>query len=615
MFGFMGKILRIDLSQQKFIVIQKGENFYQKYPGGAFLGIKLFEEEVAGSTDIGPFDAMNPLIFATGVFAGESICGATRVNVVSVSPETTGTYISQAGGEFGPALKRAGFDAIIITGNAGAPVYLKISTQGKRCSIDFVAAKHLWGKDRLKSNNILKEELKENYSLSLIGPAGENKVACANIMFEADHYAGRGGLGAVMGAKNLKAICVQGDEKPQFKNREKVFEINRDGARRFKNSAPDSFLGVLKNLGTFGLLQLNQDAGNLPTRNFKDACVQSEAMKNEMSHSTVIEKYVGKSNPCKACFISCKKKYKKDTPYAEWSSLAEYESIALLGPNLGLENSLEDGLKACELCNQLGVDTISIGNIVAWLMDCYENKILKFDQFDFEIRFGEGQQACELIEAIALRKGELGNLLADGVLKAVEVLGEATRSYLRAARGIGLPAHMPRKKPAVGFGYLHGPNPGDHMKLEHDWIAGDPDSLANFGLSITSEPDALDKNKVEIARITQIYYSLIDALSLCMFVFGPGNIYTFDEITEMVNAATGFNYSFQDLMKIGEQSIQLQRKIYTDFGGYDENFLEYLKEEIPSGPSKGNRISQKDFEISRSHYYSLWNWESSESEK
>jgi aldehyde:ferredoxin oxidoreductase len=304
--------------------------------------------------------------------------------------------------------------------------------------------------------------------------------------------------------------------------------------------------------------------------------------------------------------VACKKKYKKDSPYADYSAQAEYESIALLGPNIGLEHDLGHVLKACEICNRLGLDTMSVGNIIAWLMDCFEHNALNEDKLGFSIKFGDGKKACELIEDIALRKNKIGNLLADGVYKALTEFGEQTKPYLKASRGIGLPAHMPRKKPGVGFGYLHGPNPSDHIKLEHDWIASDADSLKAFGLKISSTPNALDKNKVEIGRVTQIYYSMIDALSLCMFVFGPGNIYTNDEIVEMVNAASGFDFSFNDLMRIGEQSTQLQRELYYGLGGKDEEFLPYLEQELPNGPSKGNKISESDFIEAREHYNSIW---------
>jgi aldehyde:ferredoxin oxidoreductase len=248
--------------------------------------------------------------------------------------------------------------------------------------------------------------------------------------------------------------------------------------------------------------------------------------------------------------------------------------------------------------------------MIAWLMDCFEHNVVDERQLGFSIRFGDAEQVCQLIENIALRRGVGANLLADGVLKAVRILGETTRPYLRASRGIGLPAHMPRKKPGVGFGYFHGPNPADHMKLEHDWLASDPDMLKDFGLEISSEPEALDENKVEIARATQIYYSLADVLSLCMFVFGPGNLFTFDEITDLVNAATGLNLTFSDLMQLGERSVQLQRELYVATGGEDEKFPEFLETEIPAGPSQGQRITRSDFEKARAHYYDLWNWDS-----
>ena len=257
----------------------------------------------------------------------------------------------------------------------------------------------------------------------------------------------------------------------------------------------------------------------------------------------------------------------------------------------------------------MGLDTMSVGNMIAWIMDCFEHDILDGGQLGFSIRFGDGDQVCQLIENIALRRGEGANLLADGVLKAVRTLGESTRPYLRASRGIGLPAHMPRKKPGVGFGYFHGPNPADHMKLEHDWIASDPDMLNNFGLTISSEPEALDENKIEIARVTQIYCSLADVLSVCMFVFGPGNLFTFDEISDLVNATTGLNLTFSDLMQLGERSVQLQRELYVATGGEDEEFPEFLETEIPAGPSKGQRITRSDFEKARAHYYDIWDWQ------
>ena len=605
MYGFMGKILIIDLTTKTFQEIAKNETFYRNYLGGSFLCARLFEENLKADADA--FSPDNPLVFATGLFAGGNVCGATRVNIFSISPETTGTYLSQAGGEFGPEIKRAGYDALVIKGKSDSPVYLRITTHKNRCTIEFIDANHIWGMERVKANGILNNELGSKYGMASIGPAGENRVACANIMFEKDHYAGRGGLGAVMGSKNLKAICVKGDKTPEFKDRGKLLEINRSGAARFKDVAPDGFMGVLKNLGTFGLLALNQDAGNLPTRNFNEAQLDSAEFAGEISHANIRDKFIGKTVPCKACYVGCKKQYKKDSTHADKTALAEYESTAMLGPNIGLED-LTDGLNACEMCNRLGLDTISTGAIIAWLMDCYENDILSEDKFGFSIKFGDGKKACELIEDIALRKTELGNLLADGVLKAVSELGNGTRPYLRASRGVGLPAHMPRKKPAVGFGYLHGPNPGDHMKLEHDWIASDEASLQSLGLDIQSEPDALDNNKVEIARITQIYYSMVDCMSLCMFVFGPGNIYSFREMTDMFNAATGFNVTFKDLMNIGEECLQLQRKLYVQFGGKDEEFLSYMEKEIPSGPSKGAKISEKDFIEAQKYYYSLWNW-------
>jgi aldehyde:ferredoxin oxidoreductase len=324
------------------------------------------------------------------------------------------------------------------------------------------------------------------------------------------------------------------------------------------------------------------------------------------THATAKDEIVGRITPCKSCFVACKKSSKI---YPDHSSLAEYESIAILGSNIGLEEDLESCLEACELCNRLGIDTISTGNMIAWLMNCFESGALDEDKMGYSIRFGDGPKVIALIKNIAFRENDLGNLLADGIDQASEKLGSQTTPYSRFVNGVGMPAHMPRKKPGVGFGYLHGPNPNDHMKQEHDWIASDPGSLKSFNLSVHSAPDALDTAKIDVAKATQTYYAAMDSLSLCMFIFGPGNIYSFDEIIEMVNAATGFNFNFDELMVIGERAVQSQRKLFLQLGGKDSDFLMFMAQEIPEGPSKGAKINEDDFNHVRKHYYEIMGWD------
>jgi len=623
MYGFMGKILVIDLSRKTFEILKKDGSYYKKFMGGALLCANLFEELTGGCQLTDPFLPENPIIFAPGPMAGGSVCGATRVNVLSLSPESTGIYLSQAGGEFGQVfhrkerrgifhqyhpgagLKRAGFDALVLTGKSKEPVIPTIDND----NIQFIDAGDLWGMDGKHAHEQLISDLGKEYSIASIGPAGENMVRHANIMFEPDHYAGRGGLGAVMGDKQVKAIAVKGDKTTVFHDPDTVKAINQKGGRHFSTSikkSPGSFLGVLRQFGTFGLLELNRKTGNLPTRNFKSGAPNVSATGDRIDYKISAEEYAGRNNPCKNCFLSCKKKSKIKP---EYSGLAEYESAAILGSNIGLEHDLETCLAACELCNRLGLDTISTGNIIAWLMDCFEKGILTEKAHGFSITFGDGQKAIELITDMAHRKSKLGHLLANGIDKAADRLGPETKPYLRFVKGIGMPAHMPHKKPGVGFGYLHGPNPNDHMKLEHDWIASDPESLKAFNLDVKSSPHALDKEKIEVARATQIYYAAIDAISLCLFIFAPGNIYTFDEIVQMVNAATGFDFTFNDLMEIGERSIQMQRKLYRHQGGTDEKFLSFLSDEIPDGPSKGACINKADFDNARRHYYAIMGWD------
>lgn len=605
MHAFQGRILVVDAGKKSFDIIEKGEAYYRKYVGGALLCAALYDELAAESKPADALSSENPIVFATGPMAGGAVCGATRVNVLSMAPESKGTYLSQAGGEFGPAMKRAGFDALAVIGQAAEPMILNITHQ----SVTFLETGMLWGQDRLATYHRLIDTHGKDAAVASIGPAGEHLVRHANIMFEPDHYAGRGGLGAVLGAKRIKAIVVNGKEAAKFSDPEAVKRLNREGGRRCIEAlkqSPGSFMGVLHHLGTFGLLEVNQMSGNLPSCNFRSGWPGVPEAVEVFSQKTAGEKFVGNRTPCKHCYLACKKRSKAKSGY---SSLAEYESVATLGPNLGLMDDLETALEASELCNRMGLDTISTGNMIAWLMDCFEHGALKKETLDVDIFFGEGRKAIELIEAMALRKTELGNLLADGIEKAAERLGPATVPYLRFVKGMGLPAHMPRKKPGVGFGYLHGPNAADHMKLEHDWIASDKDSLATFNLDILSTADALDQNKIAIAKTTQTYYAAIDTLSLCLFIFGPGNIYSFEEITEMVSAATGWDWTFEELMTIGERAIQLQRKLFLKFGGGDENFLSFLSTPIPDGPSKGACISEEDFNAARRDFYRMMGWD------
>ncbi len=605
MYGFKGKILVVDPGRKDTKILEKGEPFYRKYMGGALLAAALYEELIDRLEAVDPLGPENPIIFATGPLAGGNVCGATRVNILSMAPESTGLYLSQAGGEFGPALKRAGFDALVITGKSDVPVVVDINNGQVR----FSEAGDLWGMDRVEARKRLIAARGNDYSIASIGPAGENLVRYANLMFEPEHYAGRGGFGAVLGSKLIKAVAVRGDQEIVFKDPGTVQSVNRKGGSGFSQSIkknPHSFMGVLRHLGTYGLLELNRKSGNLPTRNFNFGCPDESADLKHYHHETARAEVVGRITPCKNCFVACKKQSKANPGH---SSLAEYESIAILGPNIGLEQDLETCLAACELCNRLGLDTISTGNMIAWLMDCFESGALDKDTTGYDIRFGDGQKVLELIQNIAFRKNDLGNLLADGIGQAINRLGSQTKFQSRFVNGVGMPAHMPRKKPGIGFAYLHGPNPNDHMKLEHDWIASDPGSLKSFNLTVHSAPDALDAAKIDVAKATQIYYAAMDSLSLCMFIFGPGNIYSFDDIVDMVNAAIGLKLSFADLMEIGERAVQLQRTLYVRLGGEDSEFLPYMAQEIPKGPSAGSKMSQADFDHARKHYYAVMGWD------
>ena len=408
--GYMGKILRVDLSKKKVVVEDLKPEWAKLYLGGAGFGARILWDELKPGID--PFSPENILVASTGPLTGTLVPGSGNIFYQFKSPLTNGWGETRSGGKFGPLLKFAGFDLMIITGKADEPVYIYVEN-GKA---EIRSAKHIWGKTVHETTDILLEEVgRPEASVACIGPAGEKLVRFASIMNDYDRAAGRCGGGAVMGSKNLKAIVVFGEKEITVADPDKFFEAVLEAHEAMKKYIFKESIGTF---GTIGLVNGLNAAGALPTMNFK-TCFFPEA--DKMSGETLAEKYLIKRRACFGCTIGCGRYSwvpggKYVTPPHEGP---EYETADMIGIQT-LMRDLDAVVRANYLCNNYGLDTISTGNVIAFAIEAFERGyITTEDTGGLKLRWGDPDVVLTLNDMIAKREG-FGNVLAEGVKRAAE---------------------------------------------------------------------------------------------------------------------------------------------------------------------------------------------------
>ncbi|MEK9137530.1 MAG: aldehyde ferredoxin oxidoreductase C-terminal domain-containing protein, partial [Bacteroidota bacterium] len=447
--GYTGNIARINLADRAVSVEQPDETFYRRYYGGRnFIGYYLLNE-------VGPeVDSLSPenkLIFATGLITGAPIAGSGRNSVGARSPLTNAYGEAEAGGFWGPELKRAGFDALILEGKADAPVYLWVHDG----EVQIRDATHLWGMTTENSQTAIHEELGDKgIRTAQIGAGGENLARFACIINDLHYAYGRSGMGAVMGSKNLKAIAVRGRNRLEFAEREKLNEF----VKWMEEHIPKGF----QDTGTGGgLLGLNE-GGGLPTHNFQEGqFAGARAISGQMMRDTILIDRKG----CYACPVRCKRVVETDSPYKVSPTYGgpEYETLGSVGSNCGVDE-LAAIAKANELCNAYSLDTIGVGTTIAFAMECFERGILTLEDTDgLELRFGNASAMVQMVEKIAHREG-IGDMLAEGVMRASRQIGKGAEEYAMHIKGQELPMHEPRFKQGMGMGYAISPTGADHMQ-------------------------------------------------------------------------------------------------------------------------------------------------------
>ena len=596
--GFVGRILRVDLTNGRLSIESPPEIFYRTYFGGrGFIAHYLLEELEPGVDPLGP---ENILVFATGVMSGGPFGGSGRNSVGAKSPLTGGFGEAEVGGFFGAELKFAGFDAIIVEGESAQPTYLWIHDG----TAELRDARRLWGKSTAESQTLIRAELRDDkIRTAQIGPAGENQVLFANVINDLRHAAGRSGLGAVMGSKKLKAVAVRGTNRVEVADKQLVKEL-ANWVVELRRQGKDMY-----ELGTPGVvLPLNANDG-LPTRNWQEGVFEgAETLSGEHMNSTGL--LVDRGN-CYACPVYCKRVCQAEEPYQvdpEYGG-PEYETIAALGSCCGVSDLVAVS-KGHELCNRAGLDTIGAGTTIAWAMECYERGILTDqDTGGLALRFGDADVMLQLLNMIIHREN-FGDVLAKGVKRASEQIGRGSEQYAMHVKGQEFPMHEPRFKQGMGFGYLTSPTGADHVQSIHDDDFAAPcpalEGTKAFGVLEPLPIEDLSPAKVRLHFYRQLWWGFCNHAVVCIF---PG--YDFNQLVDLARGMTGWNCSGWEIGKVAERGITMARafNVREGLGRKDDSYPARMFEPLPSGPRQGHRVDPDKVESALDDYYGMLGWD------
>ena len=597
-YGFNGKVLRVNLTNGDISTEEPDASFYRMYFGGrGFVAPYLLKELNPGIDPLGP---ENKLIFASGVVTGAPLAGSGRSGVGGKSPLTGGFGASEMGGFWGYELKRAGYDAVVVEGKAPGPVYVWIHDG----EAEIRDAEHLWGQQTAECQQLITEELDEKaVRISQIGPGGESLARYACIVGDLHHFAGRTGLGAVMGSKNLKAIAVRGHSFPELADSDKV--------RAIAKWIGDNYMkmrGGMQEHGTSADVEPLSLQGGLPTRNFREGSFEGATnIAGERMTETLLVDRLG----CYACPIRCKRVVEATEPYALSSAYGgpEYESIAALGSNCGV-GDLAAVAKANELCNAYGLDTISTGVTIGFAMDCFEKGLLTAsDTGGLELRFGNAEAMVKTAEMIGRREG-LGDLLAEGVKRAAAEIGGGSEEYAFHVKGQEIPMHEPRLKHGIGMGYTVTPTGADHNHNFHDTFyameGGPIAALRALGVLEPLPADDLSAAKVRMMMYRTNWSQFWSCAGLCFFL--P---YSFAQTVEIVNGITGWNTTVWELLKVAERVVTLARvfNVREGLGPEDDVLPARFFEPFSSGPLEGVGVDRDALQEAVHTYYGMMGWD------
>lgn len=584
--GYTGKMLIVDLKNQSTSVEKTNLGDSKNFIGAKGLGAKILFDRLSKDTD--PLSPDNILMFTTGPLTGTLAQTSGRGTMVTKSPQTGLFVDSHFGGFFAMEMKKAGWDLIIVNGKSEKPVYIVI----KDDKAEFKNASKLWGMECLKTHNLF-QKIEGKSRTALIGPAGENLVKFSAITFDGHRHAGRGGTGAVMGSKNLKAIAISGSGKIPLHDpegfRKKAMEV-------LKQVQENDFVPKRRKYGTPYWVDLINKEGFIPTKNYQEGNFEHA---NNINAETMQKRIVDKGGACFNCVIACwNKSSVKSGPFKGTSLVGpEYETIALMGSNLGMP-SIEDVAYLNSRCNELGMDTISLGGVLGFAIEAYEKGVITKEHLGGnDIGWGKPKELAKLIEEIAHRKTKVADILAEGVKVAAEKLGKNLESFAVHVNGLEIPGYDSRGTFGMGLAYATSDRGACHQRA---WTVKaelyDPE-LERFSF----------ENKAQIVKDVQDERAAFFSLVLCDFA--P---ISEENCVDMWNLSTGFDHSVESYLLCGERIWNLVRLFNLREGhnpSDDRPPARLFKDAFTKGPAKGVLLTKEGFNKSLKEYYSLRGWD------
>ena len=599
--GITGKILFVDLTSGKNTTVLLSEEVYAKYLGGLGIASRLLYDYLEPGTD--PLSPENPLIIVPGLLVGTGLSTASKTTITFKSPATNAFGRSVVGAYLGVALKKAGFDGMIIKGKSNKPVYLYIEDE----NVEIRDAADLWGKDAIETQIFLREKLGKDFRTGAIGLAGEKLLLIADIDFE-ERQSARAGGGAVMGSKLLKAIAIKGTGNVDYADEDLLKVAITNWNKKINGSEPQK-LDMAYGSGEF-YEWVNKERGVFPVKNWQESIFEESFKKHKNEKSPLdpyywSPKYTEKLHPCPNCTKPCGRFFViKDGKYAGTRVEGiEYELLYALGSELGIDN-IEVTAKLNEICDRAGVDGISAGVTLGWAMEAFEKGLLTKDDTDgIDLYFGNEEAAIQAMEKLAWKKGKLGELLGDGVKRAAKKLGKGSEKFALEIKGLEPPGYDVRGLKGMALAIAVSVRGACHLTggIYAPELIGSFWKLANV--------DRLSaKWKGYEVKTGEDFMSVYDMLGMCKF---SRSLFWIEGMLDGLKAVTGIDYDVNQLMAIGERIYNLDRLINIREGlTRNDDSLPYrvTHEPIKNGVSKGNYVTEEELQDMLDEYYLVRGW-------
>ena len=578
------RILRVDLTAGAFKDQDIAKEEQVKYLGGRGLAAWMLYRENKPRVD--PFDPENRLIVMTGPYTGTFGSFTGFYNVTTKSPLTGAILSAHSGGHWAPMFRKTGYDGIVLKGKSAKPSYLLVTDSGP----ELKDASDLWGKDVFDTIHALQAK-HPGAKAMVIGPTGERKVRYAAIMNDHHRAAGRGGVGAVMGSKNLKAIVVHGTKDVPQADPEKLKETFKTATATVKEKSQ-----AFMKYGTSMVVGITGKAGTIPTRNMQTGFFPEF---DKIGGDALVNGHVTKSVSCARCPLHCGKETKAEKDYQVQTEGPEYETLAMFGSNIGNSN-IESIIAANDLCNKYGMDTISCADTIACAFELFEKGIIKEEDVGFRLEWGDHRAMVRLVEMTGKGEG-FGNLIGEGTKRLTKRYGPEAEKYAMNVKGMEFPGYDPRGIQGMSLAFATSTRGACHLRATMYVPELFQGVLDRFTV----------KGKAQQLKDYHELFTVFDCMILCKF--GARNAFanSWDHMVTLVNAATGHGYTVDDLKQVGARSWTMER-IYNLREGFtrkDDTVPDrFFTLPIHDGPSKGAVINREDFGKELSAYYALWGW-------